>query len=64
MNLQLMISIKRIELDPRDQEAYNNRGFALKKLGRKDEACKDWNKSKKLGNKEAKVILKNNYCSR
>lgn len=33
-----------------------------KMLGDVKGACEDWNKSKKLGNEEAKIILKNNYC--
>jgi tetratricopeptide (TPR) repeat protein len=51
-----------LELDPSDQEAYNNRGFSKKLMGDKKGACEDWNTSKKLGNQEAKIILKNNYC--
>jgi len=53
---------KVLELDPSDQEAYNNRGFSKKELGDSSGACDDWKKSKKLGNKEAPIILKNNYC--
>jgi tetratricopeptide (TPR) repeat protein len=53
---------KAIEIDPKDMEAYNNRGFSKKKLGDKKGACADWKTSKKLGNEEAKIILKNNYC--
>lgn len=53
---------KVLELDPNNQEAYINRGFAKKGLGDADGACEDWKKSKKLGNKEAKIILKNNHC--
>ena len=51
-----------LEIDPKDQEAFNNRGFSKKGLGDKDGACKDWKSSRKLGNEEAKLILKNNYC--
>ena len=51
-----------LKLKPDDAEAYNNRGFSKKMLGDKTGACEDWNKSKKLGNEEAKIILKNNYC--
>lgn len=51
-----------IQLDPENQEAYNNRGFAKKALGDKEGACADWEESKRLGNKEAIIILKNNYC--
>lgn len=49
-------------LDPDYAEAYNNRGFARKALGRFAEACEDWKISRKLGNEEAKIILKNNRC--
>lgn len=53
---------KVLEINPADQEAYNNRGFAKKGLGDTEGACEDWKKSKKLGNKEAKIILQNNHC--
>ena len=53
---------KALEINPKDQEAYNNRGFSKKKLGDKKGACEDWYRSKKLGNNEAKIIIKNNYC--
>jgi len=49
-------------MDPKNQEAYNNRGWCKKHLGDKTGACEDWKKSKKLGNSEAKIILKNNGC--
>jgi len=51
-----------LNLDPKNQEAYNNRGWAKNGLGLYKEACADWKKSKKLGNEEAKIILKNNSC--
>ncbi len=53
---------KVLEINPEDQEGYNNRGWAKKGLGDKKGACKDWKKSKKLGNREAKIIYKNNGC--
>lgn len=53
---------KALSIDPNDAEAYNNRGFAKKGLGDKEGACVDWNASRKLGNAEASVILKNNNC--
>ena len=61
-NLALSDFNKAIELDPTNARAYNNRGFTKKGLGDKDGACKDWKKSKKLGNGEAKIILINNQC--
>ena len=53
---------KVIELDPNNSEAYNNRGWSKKGMGNKDGACADWKTSKKMGNQEAKIILKNNQC--
>ncbi|HBX53571.1 MAG: hypothetical protein A2275_08675 [Bacteroidetes bacterium RIFOXYA12_FULL_35_11] len=53
---------KAIELDPSNTEAYNNRGWAKKFMGDKKGACKDWKESKKKGNDEAKIIMKNNGC--
>jgi len=53
---------KAIELDKRNSEAYNNRGWAKKGLGDKKGACKDWKKSRILGNEEARIILINNQC--
>lgn len=53
---------KALLIDPKEPEAYNNRGFAKKMSGDKEGACNDWNISKKLGNGEAKIILKNNHC--
>lgn len=51
-----------LQLDPDYAEAYNNRGFAYKALGNKKAACEDWQTSKKKGNDEAAIILKNNRC--
>ena len=53
---------KALSIDPDNQEAYNNRGWAKNGLGLYKEACADWKTSKKLGNEEAKIILKNNQC--
>ncbi len=53
---------KVLELDPKNQEAYNNRGFVKKSIGDKEGACKDWYTSKRMGNEEAKIIIKNNNC--
>jgi tetratricopeptide (TPR) repeat protein len=53
---------KALELDPENQEAYNNRGWAKKGLGDDKAACEDWKKSKKMGNEEAKIILGNSGC--
>jgi tetratricopeptide (TPR) repeat protein len=51
-----------LQLDPRNQEAYNNRGWAKKAAGDHKAACQDWVASRKMGNAEAKIILKNNQC--
>jgi tetratricopeptide (TPR) repeat protein len=51
-----------ISIDPSFSEAYNNRGMSKKLKGDKKGACSDWKKSKKLGNGESKIILKNNGC--
>jgi tetratricopeptide (TPR) repeat protein len=56
---------KALSLNPESeeaQEALNNRGWAKQGLGDHDGACKDWNESKKKGNEEAKIILKNTHC--
>lgn len=49
-------------IDPKNQEAYNNRGWSKEYMGDHDGACADWKKSKKLGNGEAKIIMKNTHC--
>jgi tetratricopeptide (TPR) repeat protein len=51
-----------IALDPGNQEAYNNRGWAHRKAGDPKAACRDWQTSRKLGNPEAALILKNTPC--
>ncbi|MGD1846856.1 MAG: tetratricopeptide repeat protein [Salibacteraceae bacterium] len=51
-----------LAIDPKNQEAYNNRGWSKEYLGDHDGACADWKKSKKLGNAEAKIIMKNTHC--
>ena len=53
---------KAIELDPTNAEAFNNRGWSKKAMDDPDGACTDWMESKRLGNPEAKIILKNNHC--
>lgn len=53
---------KVLTLDPENSEAYNNRGWSKKGIGDHEGACEDWKKSKKMGNAEAKIILKNNQC--
>ena len=53
---------KVLMFDASNYEAYNNRGFVKKAQGDFEGACKDWNYSKKMGNLEAIIILKNNHC--
>ena len=60
--MHLKTLIKPSKLTQKEPEAYNNRGFTKKLSGDLQGACADWNISKKLGNDEAKVILKNNHC--
>lgn len=49
-------------IDPRNEEAFNNRGWARKATGDTEGACKDWKTSQRMGNAEARIILKNNRC--
>jgi len=53
---------KVLQLDPKNEEAFNNRGWSRKATGDMKGACKDWSSSKQMGNAEAKIILKNNRC--
>lgn len=49
-------------MEPKNQEAFNDRGWSKKALGDTEGACKDWRASKRMGNEEAAIILKNNRC--
>ena len=51
-----------IALDAKNEEAYNNRGWSRKATGDMAGACKDWKTSQRMGNEEARIILKNNRC--
>ena len=53
---------KALQLDPKNQEAFNNRGWTKEGLGDHKGACMDWKFSKKMGNEEARIILKNTDC--
>ncbi|MFM7015591.1 MAG: tetratricopeptide repeat protein [Bacteroidota bacterium] len=53
---------KVLKFDPANYEAYNNRGFVKKAMGDIEGACEDWIYSKRNGNQEAIIILKNNHC--
>ncbi|MFM2155897.1 MAG: hypothetical protein RL516_646 [Bacteroidota bacterium] len=61
-NLAMNDFNKVLMFDAGNYEAYNNRGFVKKAQGDFEGACKDWNYSKKMGNQEAIIILKNNHC--
>ena len=63
-NLAMSDFNKVLELDASNYEAYNNRGFAKKGLGDFEGACDDWNYSRRNGNQEAIIILKNNHCKK
>ncbi len=41
--------------------AYYNRGLCYNKINNLDKACKDWNEAKKMGEKDAKDLIKK-YC--
>jgi tetratricopeptide (TPR) repeat protein len=53
---------KVLMFDASNYEAFNNRGFVKKAQGDFEGACMDWSYSKKMGNEEAIIILKNNHC--
>jgi len=53
---------KAIALDPKNAEAFNNRGWSRKAGGDAEGGCKDWKTSQRMGNGEARIILKNNRC--
>lgn len=53
---------KAIALDPKNAEAFNNRGWSRKASGDAEGGCKDWKVSQRMGNGEARIILKNNRC--
>jgi tetratricopeptide (TPR) repeat protein len=61
-NLAMNDFNKVLMLDPENQEAYNNRGWSKKFTNDQEGACADWKKSRKMGNEEAKIILKNSGC--
>ena len=46
---------KALNIDPKSQEAYNNRGWAKTGLGLYKEACKDWKRSRnwEMGKQES-----------
>lgn len=60
---QAMVDFNKVlSMDPKNTEALNNRGWAKKGMNDHAGACDDWQQSKKLGNAEAKIIMKNNQC--
>jgi len=50
-----------IEIDPFQGDAFLGKGSCYYFLGRKEEACLNWQKAYKLGNEKAKIMLEN-YC--
>lgn len=42
-------------------DAYYNRGVGYLKVGKKEDACKDWKKAKELGDKEVEELIQK-YC--
>jgi tetratricopeptide (TPR) repeat protein len=52
---------KYLKNNPKDGDAYVNRGICLKELGKTREACVDWNKAATLNSNEAKENLKK-FC--
>ena len=61
-NLAMADFDKVLQLDPKNGEAFNNRGWTKKFLGDLRAACKDWKSSARVGNGEARIIMKNNHC--
>ncbi|WP_081413857.1 tetratricopeptide repeat protein [Eisenibacter elegans] len=53
---------KALELDPDNHQAVNNRAFILHEQGKKEEACKEWQRAIKMGNKNAQNLY-NDYCN-
>ena len=49
-----------IELNPKNKEAYSNRGIAKLNLKDKNGACLDWSKAGELGYEEAYDMIKKN----
>jgi len=54
---------KAIELDPNVGSSYTYRGLAQFYLGKKKEACQDWNKAHELGDFECEEYLEK-YCTK
>jgi len=53
---------KAIELDPKDTDAYSNRGVAKLILGQKDSGCLDFSKAGELGYAKAYEAIKE-FCN-
>jgi Flp pilus assembly protein TadD len=49
---------KAIELEPMDSGFYRNRGTLYAKVGKKDEAIRDFQNAAKLGDKKTQELLK------
>jgi len=46
-----------IKAYPKTKGAFYNRGLCCEKLGKQEDACKDWNRAKQLGDKKIDSIL-------
>jgi tetratricopeptide (TPR) repeat protein len=42
---------------PENMDSYYNRGICYFKQGKREEACKDWNKAKELGDKNIEKLI-------
>jgi Flp pilus assembly protein TadD len=52
-----------IELNPRDAEAYYNRGIAYMKSGNKEKACSDLKRACDLGDRsDATIAKRREFC--
>lgn len=53
---------KAIEINPKDEIAYSNRGLTKKSQGDMKEACSDWKKAAELGNNAIAAQWFNKEC--
>jgi len=51
------MATKAIDLDPKNGQAYYNRGIARQMLREEEEACNDWKKALELGITPAKSFI-------
>jgi Tfp pilus assembly protein PilF len=53
---------KVIEMDPRNHEAFTNRGVAYQYMGENIRACLDWKKAAEMGSEKASQFHEK-YCN-